>query len=141
MLTGLQDSAYLKHGQEQVLFSTFILISVDGEHHGLKEGVDLDHRDQTAQVCDVARLGLKEEEEIAILLGLLVVGEESFLQIGSIFEMASYFVLLNIYQHEAFRGGTPAHTSSNAIRFWISSAILESRYLTSFSNTKFFFDW
>ena len=31
-------------------------------------------------------------------------------------------------------------TSSKAIRFWISKAILESRYLTSFSNTKFFFD-
>ncbi len=32
-------------------------------------------------------------------------------------------------------------TSSNAMRFCISSAILESRYLTSFSSTKFFFDW
>lgn len=31
-------------------------------------------------------------------------------------------------------------TSSNAIRFWINKAIRESRYLTSFSNTKFFFD-
>jgi hypothetical protein len=31
-------------------------------------------------------------------------------------------------------------TSSNAMRFWINKAIRESRYLTSFSNTKFFFD-
>ena len=31
-------------------------------------------------------------------------------------------------------------TSSSAIRFWMSKAILESRYLTSFSSTKFFFD-
>jgi len=32
------------------------------------------------------------------------------------------------------------HTSSNAIRFWIRSAIRESRYRTSFSSTKFFLD-
>jgi len=34
-----------------------------------------------------------------------------------------------------------APTSSSAMRFWMSSAILESKYLTSFSSTKFFFDW
>src|SRR5690349_21235617 len=32
-------------------------------------------------------------------------------------------------------------TSSRAIRFWINRAILESRYRTSFSRTKFFLDW
>lgn len=34
-----------------------------------------------------------------------------------------------------------ASTSSSAIRFCTNNAIRESRYLTSFSNTKFFFDW
>lgn len=41
--------------------------------------------------------------------------------------------------HTTMRGSSK-RTSSNAIRFWINNAIRESRYLTSFSKTKFFFD-
>jgi hypothetical protein len=41
-----------------VLFTTLVLVSVNGEHDGLEEGVDLGHGNQTAQVGDVTRFGL-----------------------------------------------------------------------------------
>lgn len=34
---------YLEHSQEQVLFTTFILISINCEHDGLEQCVDLSH--------------------------------------------------------------------------------------------------
>jgi len=51
-----------------VLFSTFVLISVEGEHDGLKEGVNFGQADETAEGGDMTRLGLEEEKEIGILL-------------------------------------------------------------------------
>ena len=37
----------LEHGQQKVLFSGFVLVSVEGEHNGLEERVDLGQRDKT----------------------------------------------------------------------------------------------
>ena len=48
--------AYLEHGQEEMLLATFVLVSVDCEHDGLQERVDLGHGDQPAKVCNVSRL-------------------------------------------------------------------------------------
>jgi hypothetical protein len=46
-------------------------------------------------MCDVSRFGLKEEKEIAVLLSFVVVGEETFLNVTSIFKMTSNFILLS----------------------------------------------
>lgn len=62
-----------------MLFTTFVLVSVNSEHDGLQQGIDLGHGDQSAQVGDVAGLGLQQEQEIAVLLGSFVVREETFL--------------------------------------------------------------
>jgi hypothetical protein len=43
---------------------------------------------------DMTRLGLQEEQEVAIFLGSFVIGKESFLWIGGIIEVACDFVLL-----------------------------------------------
>ena len=43
---------------------------------------------------DVSRLGLQKEQQISVFLRLLVIWEETFLQIRSIFEMACNFILL-----------------------------------------------
>jgi hypothetical protein len=77
-----------------MLFTTLVLVSVNGEHDCLEQGVDLGHGDQTAQVGDVTRFGLQEEQKIAIFLGSFVVGEESLLWIGGIIKVARNFVLL-----------------------------------------------
>ena len=37
----------LKHGKKKVLFPAFVLVSVKGEHDGLKKGVNLGERDKT----------------------------------------------------------------------------------------------
>lgn len=37
---------YLKHGQEEMFFAGFVLISIDGEHDSLEEGVDFLHGHQ-----------------------------------------------------------------------------------------------
>jgi len=69
----------LKHSQEQMLFTALILISVYCEHNRLKQRINLGHCDQTAEMGDVSWLGLEEEKEIAVFLGLLVVWKETLL--------------------------------------------------------------
>ena len=62
-----------------MLFAAFVLVTIDREHDGLQERIDLCHSDKPTKVRDVARLGLQEEEEIPIFLLFLVIGEEAFL--------------------------------------------------------------
>lgn len=88
---------------------------------------------------DVTGFGLEKEEEIAVLLCSLIVRKESLLGIYSVVEVAGNFVLLVLSGTTHARDGSIL-TSSRAIRFWISRAIRESKYRTSFSRTKFFFD-
>jgi hypothetical protein len=38
--------------------------------------------------------GLEHEEQVAIFLGLFVIGKRSFLDFGSVIEVAGYFILL-----------------------------------------------
>ena len=46
----------LEHGQKEMLFSAFVLVSVEGEHNGLKEGVDLSQANEATERSDMARL-------------------------------------------------------------------------------------
>ena len=77
-----------------MLLTALILISVDCEHDGLQQRVDLGHGDEAAEMRNVSRLGLQEEQQVAVLLSLVVVGEEAFLQLHAFFEVARDFVLL-----------------------------------------------
>lgn len=58
-----------------MLFTALILISVDCEHDGLKQRVNLSHSDQAAEMCNVPWFGLEQEEKIPIFLCLLVIGK------------------------------------------------------------------
>lgn len=42
----------------------------------------------------MAGFGLQQKEQIAVLLGALVVGKETLLRVGGIIEMAGDFILL-----------------------------------------------
>jgi hypothetical protein len=77
-----------------MLFTALVLVSIDREHYCLQEGVDLGHGYESTEVGDVSRLGLQQEKEIAIFLGLVIIGKEAFLNIGRIFEVAGDFILL-----------------------------------------------
>lgn len=77
-----------------MLFATLVLVSVDGEHDGLEEGINFGHGDQSAEVGDMAGFGLQEEEQIAVLLGSFVVWEEPFLRVCGVIEVAGDFILL-----------------------------------------------
>lgn len=77
-----------------MLFAAFVLIAVDGEHDGLQKRVDFSHGDKSAEMGNVPRLRLEQEQKIAVFLCLFIVGEEAFLQFGSLVEMTGNFVLL-----------------------------------------------
>lgn len=49
----------LEHGEQKVLFTTLVLVAVDGEHDCLEQLVDLGQRYQATKVGNVFRLGLK----------------------------------------------------------------------------------
>ena len=132
--------AYLKHCEEQVLFSALVLIAIDGEHDRLQQRVDFGHADEPAEVRNVSRFGLEEEKQVAVYLHFLVIWEEAFLDISRVFEMAGDLVALCIRRQNEALQLQSGPTSSSAMRFWMSKAIRESRYRTSFSSTKFFFD-
>jgi hypothetical protein len=125
-----------------MLLTTFVLISIDREHHGLQKRIDFGHCNQTAEVSDMSRLRLEQEEQIPVFLCLLVIREETLLYICSIVKMICNLILLqpNPLTCVAQPEGLPALTSSRAMRFCMSRAIRESKYRTSFSRTKFFFD-
>jgi hypothetical protein len=55
------SSMYLEHGQQQMLFTALILVSINCEHDRLEERINLGHGDQTAEVGNVSRLGLEQE--------------------------------------------------------------------------------
>jgi hypothetical protein len=77
-----------------MLLATLVLVSVDGEHDGLEQRIDFSHGDETAEMRNVSRLGLQEEQQIAVFLRLVVVGEEALLELHAFFEVACDFVLL-----------------------------------------------
>ena len=78
-----------------MLFTTLILISVDGEHNGLKKCIDFGHIHQATEMRNVPRLGLEQEEEVTIFLCLFIVREETLLDIGGLIQMVGHFVLLS----------------------------------------------
>ena len=47
-------------------------------------------------MCNIPRLGLEEEQQIAILLCLFIIWEKALLQICGIFEVACDFILLRL---------------------------------------------
>lgn len=85
--------AHLKHGQEQMLFATLVLVSVKGEHDCLQKCVNLCQTDKTTESCNVPGLGLQEEEEVAVLLCFAIVEDGARWLLG-VFECTGYFGLL-----------------------------------------------
>jgi hypothetical protein len=99
--------SYLEHGEQEVLFTAFVLVSVDGEHDGLQQRINLGHGNQTTEVGNMPRLGLQQEQQVAVLLRLVVVGENAFLHLGGIFKMACDFVLLEYQKSAKTKARTP----------------------------------
>jgi hypothetical protein len=62
-----------------MLFTALILVSVDCEHDGLEQGVNLSHGDQAAEVRNVPWFGLEQEEKIPIFLCLFIIWKGTFL--------------------------------------------------------------
>ena len=60
-----------------MLFSRFVLVTVEGEHDGLEEGVDFAERDEATQGSNVPGLGLEQKEQVRVLLqeGTLVISQ------------------------------------------------------------------
>ena len=79
-----------------MFFTTLVLVSVDGEHDRLKQRINLGHGDETAEMRDMSGLGLEQEKQIPVLLCLLVVWKEPFLQFGGVVEVVRNFVLLHV---------------------------------------------
>lgn len=77
-----------------MLFSTLVLVSIDSEHDSLKERINLGHRDQPAEMCNVPRLRLEQKQKVSVFLSFVVVRKDTLLHFKSIFEMAGNFVLL-----------------------------------------------
>ena len=77
-----------------MFLATFVLVSVDGEHDGLQEGIDFGHGDEATEMSDVTGFGLEEEEQVAIFLGFVVVGEETLLGVCRVVQMTGDFILL-----------------------------------------------
>lgn len=76
-----------------MLFSAFILVSVEREHDSLEKGINFRKGDETAKSSDVSGFGLEKEEKVGVLLHLAIVGEVTFGSID-IFEVFFDFVLL-----------------------------------------------
>jgi len=76
-----------------VLFSTFVLVTVEGEHDRLEEGVNFGQANETTERGDVARLGLEEEEEVGVLLKFALIWEMTFGRIH-LLEVLLNFTLL-----------------------------------------------
>jgi len=79
-----------------MLLAALVLVAINGKHDCLQERVNLGHGDQTAEVRNVSRFGLKQEQQVAVSLCFVVVGERSLLHFGRIFEMTCNFVLLEV---------------------------------------------
>ena len=77
-----------------MLFSTFILIPVDGEHDGLQQRVDFGHGNKAAEMRNVPRLRLEEKEQVSVFLRLLVIGKEALLKLSGFIEVACNLILL-----------------------------------------------
>lgn len=142
MVVDLESATNLEHGQKQVLFATLILIPVNREHDCLQQRIYLRHRDKATQMGDMPGLGLEQEKQVSVFLGFVVIGEDTLLHFGGVFEMTRNFILLRYRERSTVNVGIPNQlTSSKAMRFWMRRAMRESRYRTSFSKTKFFLDW
>lgn len=89
----IKELRYLEHGQEQVLFARFVLVTVQGEHDGLQQRINLGQTDQAAQGRNVARLRLEQEEQVAVRLQLAVIREQA-IRLVCFFQMLSNLTLL-----------------------------------------------
>jgi hypothetical protein len=77
-----------------MFLAALVLVSINCEHDSLEQGVDLGHGHQAAEMRNVSRLRLEEEEQVAVLLCLVVVGEEALLKIEAFFKVTGDLVLL-----------------------------------------------
>lgn len=104
-----------------MLFSTFVLVSVEGEHDRLEEGVNFGQADETTERSDVARLGLEEEEEVGVLLKFALIGEMTFCRIHLLEVLLNFTLLLMGKMHNKYR---PTRDTEKDRYFVESHAIL-----------------
>lgn len=76
-----------------MFLSALVLVSIEGEHDGLKEGINFGERDEATEGGDVSRFGLEEEKEVGVLLQLAFIGVLSFCRVDFL-EMSFDFALL-----------------------------------------------
>jgi hypothetical protein len=76
-----------------MFLSAFVLVTIKCEHDGLKEGVDFGQANKTTKCGDMARLRLKEEKKIGVLLKSALIRELAFGRIYFL-EMLLNFTLL-----------------------------------------------
>lgn len=76
-----------------MFFTRFVLVSVEGEHDSLEEGVNLGEGDEATEGGDMAWLCLEEEEEISVRLQLAIIGEQAVGGVG-FFQVFSDLTLL-----------------------------------------------
>ena len=78
-----------------MLFSAFVLISIYGKHHGLKQGIDFGHGNEATKMRNISWLSLKQEEKVAVLLCLLIAWKVTLGQVCRGVKMTGDFILLN----------------------------------------------
>jgi hypothetical protein len=98
-----------------MLFSTFILITINGKHDGLQKGINLRHGDQSTQMRNMSWLALQQKQQIPILLGLFIIWKRSLLNLSRLIKMTSNFFSLHLISKANFNSNVL--TSSKAILF------------------------
>jgi hypothetical protein len=126
--------AYLKHGEQKVLFSALVLVSVDGKHDGLQKLVDFGHGDQATQMCNVSRLTLQEKEQIAVFLRLFIIGKSALGQVGRVVQVAGDLFFLSsivrcLYQPVSILTDCPYLFQSHAILHEQSNSRVEISHI------------
>jgi hypothetical protein len=57
-----------------MLFTTFVLVTIQCKHDGLQQRIDFCQTDETTQTSDVPGFTLKQEEKVSVLLHLAMIG-------------------------------------------------------------------
>jgi hypothetical protein len=90
----LSKALYLEHGEQQMLFSALVLITVQGKHDGLKQSIDLRQADQSTQRRNMSWFTLQQEEQVSVLLHFSVVRIITVVIVILFFQMRNHLVLL-----------------------------------------------
>lgn len=77
-----------------MLFTTLVLVTVQREHDGLQQCVNLWKADKSAQRCNMSGLALEYEKEVAVQLHSTIIGKRIAVFDAMFFQMRSHFILL-----------------------------------------------